>query len=654
MKVSTHWNSFRSNFALVLQSSLSLNMYYYLRMMSLFWFVCANLSLSLGYGQAIIPAPVNYLAGTGSFQIASATPITITPANHPELQVTATYLATFVGQYNAVEKSAPKRVELIVTDINLPSPEAYKLTVNSNFIRIESNTPQGVFYGVQTFLQLLPPKAEAQRGLTGETNIPACTIVDNPRFRWRGVHLDVSRHFFTKQEVKTFIDQIARYKFNRLHLHLSDDHGWRLEIKSYPKLTSVGAWRVPRYGTFGSYELAKPEEKATDGGFYTQDDMREIIQHAKSRYIEIMPEIDVPGHSMAAIAAYPELCVTRDSTIRVNPGTSFSKWYGNGKFDLTIDNSLNPIDENVYVFLDKVFGEVAALFPFEYIHMGGDECYKGYWEKDPKVKAFMQKNNIKSGEELQAYFNRRVHKIITSKGKMMMGWDEILEGGKVEGAAVMSWRGVKGGIEATRDKHFVVMSPASEFYLDMMQGDPSIEVKVYGTSRLTDVYHMDILPKGIDSTYVLGGQGNLWTEQIPTRQQLEYMAFPRVCALAENLWSPKSKRSFSDFTNRVEHHFERLSARKVNYSPSMYDPIISVKKASTGQLEIELKPEAQNLDIYFTLDNTIPTPYHTRYTAPVKLPPGTDMLRVASFREGKQMGRLISLSYDDLVKRVRK
>jgi hexosaminidase len=467
--------------------------------------------------------------------------------------------------------------------------------------------------------------------------------------------LDVSRHFFSKEYVKEYIDQMARFKFNRFHWHLTDDNGWRVEIKSLPKLTEVGAWRVPRVGSFGTNEAPKESEAASDGGFYTQEEIKEIVQYAKDRYVEILPEIDVPGHSMAANASYPELSVTKDASIKVNPGSSFSKWFGNGKFEMYIDNTLNPTDEGVYQFLDKVFTEVAALFPFEYIHMGGDECYKGYWERDAKVQAFMKKNNLKNGEELQNYFTRRVSKILVGKKKKLIGWDEILEGGTPpQGAAVMSWRGIKGGIEASHLKHPVVMSPAPLYYLDMMQGDPAVEVPVYSTARLNDVYAFDILPAEIDSTFVLGGQANLWTEQIPAIPQLEYMNYPRALAVSESLWSPKGKKEWNSFVGKVEEHFQRFDQSGIHYAKSLYDPVIRVKKSDAGRLSIELNAEIQGLDFYYTVDNTIPSQYNSKYSGVIDFPEGADMFRVISFRDGKQVGKLISIKTEDLVKRVRK
>jgi hexosaminidase len=610
---------------------------------------------------SIIPMPVSMQAGQGNFSLLNNTVISI-PSKQSDVSKVATLLADKIKSatgftFKIVEASTDAAIQFIRNakpDIRLGS-EGYTLTVTATKIEIKANTDAGLFFGVQTLLQLFPK--EIERNTTASDTkwqIPAVTIVDYPRFAWRGIMLDVSRHFFSKDYVKKYIDELARYKFNRLHLHLTDDNGWRVEIKSFPKLTQVGAWRVPRTGTFGSNDAPKPGEAPTDGGFYTQDDIRELVQYAKDRFIEILPEIDVPGHSMAAIAAYPELCVTKDTSIHVNPGSSFSTWFGNGKFEMHIDNTLNPTDEKVYQFLDKVFTEIAALFPYEYIHMGGDECYKGYWEKNPAVQAFMKKNNIKNGEELQSYFTKRVGEILASKKKKMIGWDEILEGGIAPGAAVMSWRGTKGGIEAAHLKHPVVMSPSPQYYLDMVQGEPSIEPPVYSTARLKDTYALTILPEGIDSTFVLGGQGNLWTEQIPTPPQVEYMTFPRAFAIAESMWSPKNKKDWNNFVGRVENHFKRFDEAGINYAPSMYDPIIKVRKNPNGQLVIDLSTEVQGLDIFYTVDNAIPNQYYPKYKEAIVLPMGADMLRVITYRNNKLLGRLVSIKTEDLEKRVRK
>jgi hexosaminidase len=610
---------------------------------------------------SIIPEPVSVKEGQGSFTLSASSDISI-PASPAEVSKVADYFvkkikpATGLNLKIGTASRGVIQFELLSKADPRLGKEGYNLEVTSKGILLRANAAQGLFYGVQTILQLLPKEIESTTTVSDVAwNIPVVSIVDQPRFGWRGLMLDVSRHFYTKEYVKQYIDQMARHKFNRFHWHLTDDNGWRIEIKSLPKLTEVGAWRVPRTGSFGSNDAPKPGEKATYGGFYTHEDIKEIVQYAKDRYIEILPEIDVPGHSMAALAAYPELCVTKDPSIKVNPGSNFSTWFGNGKFEMHIDNTLNPTDENVYQFLDKVFTEVAMLFPFEYIHMGGDECFKGYWEKDPNVQAFMKKLKLTNGEQLQNYFVKRVTKIVEAKKKKLMGWDEILEGGvPPQGAAVMSWRGVKGGIEASHQKHPVVMSPAPQYYLDMMQGDRAIEVPVYSTARLKEVYGFDILPSEIDSTYVLGGQGNLWTEQIPSTAQLEYMTYPRALAMAETLWSPKGKKNWNNFVAKVENQFERFDAQHVNYATSLYDAIINVKKNSDGGLLIELSSEVDGVDLFYTVDNSIPNQYHPKYDKTIEFPQGADNFRVISYRDGKAIGNLISLKTEELEKRAGK
>jgi hexosaminidase len=625
--------------------------------------ICFHLQIIHAQQVSIIPVPANMQMREGAYTLSEASTLNVS-GNQSAATKVATYFADKVKPatgFNLKINNASLSDNGITLALNAQADnalgaEGYSLDVSAGKIILKANTPAGLFYGVQTLLQLLPKEIESEKQVSNITwKIPGVTITDSPRFAWRGLMLDVSRHFFSKEYVKDYIDNMAKYKFNRFHWHLTDDQGWRVEIKSYPKLTTVGAFRVPRIGgTFGDHEAPKSNEAATDGGFYTRDDIKEIVQYAKDRYIEVLPEIDVPGHSMAALAAYPELCVTKDSTIRVNPGSKFSTWFGNGKFEMNIDNTLNPADEKVYQFLDKIFGEIASLFPFEYIHMGGDECYKGYWERNVRVQDFMKKNNLKNGEELQSYFSKRVSKIIIDKKKKPIGWDEIIEGGLAPGAAVMSWRGTKGGIEAAHQKHPVVMSPAPMYYLDMRQGERSVEPPVYSDARLKDVYAFNILPAEIDSTFVLGGQGNLWTEQIPNPAQADYMVFPRAFAIAETLWSPKYRKNWGDFSKRVENHFERLQAANINYAPSMYDPILSFKKNANNEVVIELATEIKGLDLYYTIDNTVPNQYYPKYKEPIVLPAGVDMFRVISFRDGKPVGRLISLKMEDIEKRIKK
>jgi hexosaminidase len=609
----------------------------------------------------IIPLPAEIIPEIGAFTLTDNAKIYL--SNESQLKAVANY---FLERVNAQSprgltldhdiKNCSVHLLLNEKKEQALGAEGYRLKITPQAIVLTANTAAGIFYGVQTLLQCLPKEIENNaRKNPDNWIIAALSITDYPRFAWRGIMLDVSRHFFSKEYVKNYIDQIARYKYNRLHLHLTDDNGWRIEIKSLPLLTTEGAWRVPRTGTFGSNEAPKPGEKPTYGGFYTQDDMREIIAFAKERFIEILPEIDVPGHSMAAIAAYPLLSVTKDTATRVNPGSNFSTWFGNGKFEMHIDNTLNPTDEKVYDFLDKVITEIAAIFPFEYIHMGGDECYKGYWERDAAVQAFMKKNKLKDGHALQAYFTSRVNKIVQSKKKKMIGWDEILEGGELTtDAAVMSWQGTKGGIAASKRQHTVVMSPAPHYYLDMGQGEPSIEPPIYNIARLKDVYHFNIVPAEADSTYVIGGQGNLWTEQIPTTAQLEYMTYPRALAISETLWTPSKKKEWNSFVIRTEKHLQRLDERQINYATSFYDPIITVSKNKLGNLVIELRSEVDTLDLFYTLDNSLPNKYYSRYNGPIELSPDVDNFKVISYRDNKPVGRLIVLKREELTKRLKK
>lgn len=528
--------------------------------------------------------------------------------------------------------------------------EGYVLDASPKSIVISANKPAGLFYGMQTLLQLLPKEIEGKVVVRKSWTIPTIKIVDYPRFAWRGIMLDVSRNFFTKEEVKQYIDQLARYKFNTFHWHLSDDNGWRIEIKSLPRLTEVGAYRVRRFGRFGERIKVKPGEKPMDGGFYTQEDIKEIVKYAQDRNVTIVPEIDIPGHSMAAIAAYPELCCTKDTSIKVDPGTGFSDWYGNGTFKMFVDNTLNPSDEKVYEFLDKVFTEVAALFPGQYIHAGGDECYYGYWKKDEGCKALMKKLNIRHAEDLQGYFMNRVEGILNAKGKKLIGWDEILEGGISNSATIMSWRGVQGGIDAAQSGRNVLMAPTTYAYLDYCQGDPTVDPPIYANLRLKKCYSFEPVPEGVDPKFILGGQGNLWSEQIATLRHAQYMTYPRAWALSEVYWSQKEKKDWPNFVQRLETHFERMDVAEVNYSKAVYDAIIKISKKD-NKLNLDIETEAPNLDIYFTMDGTMPDMYSRKYTQQVEIPEGPITLRVITYRNGKPIGHLITLKPEDIRKR---
>lgn len=454
--------------------------------------------------------------------------------------------------------------------------------------------------------------------------------------------LDVSRHFFTKQEVERYIDEMARYKYNTFHWHLSDDNGWRIEIKSLPELTRVGAWRVSRSGRWGTFLPPLANEPSDDGGFYTQDDIREILAYAKARYITVLPEIDVPAHSLAMIAAYPNLSCTQ-LPYSVNPGSRGPERQ---------DNVLCVGNDSVYIVLQKVFTEIAALFPNPYIHIGGDEAYKGFWATCPKCQKLMKDEHLNNVEELQSYFVKRMEKMLNGLGKKLIGWDEILEGGLAPSATVMSWRGMSGGITAARMGHEVVMTPWDYCYLDLYQGDPTVEPPTYGICRLTDCYKYDPVPDSIDPKLIIGGQGNLWTESVPTFRHAEYMTWPRALALAEVYWSPKSKRNWDDFTGRMEAELPRLDAESINYARSAFDAVALPGHDKMGRLAVRFTTEIKGLDVYYTFDGTRPDNHGARYQGePLEFPKGSNILTVITYRDGKPIGERISLTKDDLEKR---
>jgi hexosaminidase len=552
----------------------------------------------------IIPAPVTVMQNSGTFTLNQQT---IIKADHPTDKAVVfltNYLLRTRKLRNKTGNTAGKQatvIELTGKGAEKLPREGYKLTVTPARVTI-TGTEAGLFYGVQSFIQLLPAN------LSTAVTIPCVTINDYPRFGYRGIMLDVSRHFFTVQEVKDLIDLMAVYKLNRFHWHLTDDNGWRIAINKYPKLTSIGAWRVPRYSGYGANEPPRPGEAATDGGFYTQDDIKAVVKYAADRYIDILPEIDVPGHSLAAIAAYPELCCTKDASAKVNPGSNFSRWYDNGKYEMLLDNTLNPVDEKVYQFLDDVFTEVAALFPYEYIHIGGDECFKGYWEKDPAIQAFMKSRNLKKSEEVQSYFTSRLGQLLSKKGKKIIGWDEILEGGLAKDAAVMSWRGEQGGIAAAKLKHEVIMSPSTNgLYFDY--GEKNADLLPAGMGGYPALYQYDPVPQSLTNEevpYILGVQGNIWTEFIATVPRMHYMILPRMLALAEIAWTPVDKKDYNSFAEtRMPAQLTRFDQLGYNYRVPA--PFLPTDTIMTGdKFSFVLKPLIQGAKIYFTLNGKTP------------------------------------------------
>jgi len=607
---------------------------------------------------AIIPQPVKLVKNTGYFTLPAAITIAADAAADvkPAISVLTSHLTKPTGYtVNTTTAKGAATITLALNktvDITL-GDEGYHLAVAAKQVTITANKPAGLLYGVQTLLQLLPPAIESKTTVKHVKWIAPCVdITDYPRFGWRGLMLDVSRHFYTKQQVKDFIDQMLRYKYNLLHLHLTDDQGWRIEIKSLPKLTTIGACRVHKEGYFGSFTPPTPDEPRDECGFYTQEDMKELIQYAKERNINILPEIDVPAHSLAAVASYPELsCTPGSDKYVVSSGESRRRRDSTQPAMAPVDNTLCPANEKVYEFLDKVFGELAQVFPFEYIHMGGDEANKRFWQQSDAVKQLMQRENLKDVDEVQSYFVKRVEKIIEGKGKKLMGWDEILEGGLAPNAAVMSWRSMAGGVTASRMKHDVVMTPLQYAYLDYMQADQVIEPRVYATLRLKKSYEFDPCPDSLDPKYIKGGQANIWTEQMFTARHLQYMVWPRALAIAESVWSPREAKNWDDFETRVEKQFPRFDVEEVKYARAMFDPAFDVKKGDDGKLQVTLTNEVNGLDIYYSFDNSFPDNFYPKYTGPVTPPKDAVMMKVVSYRGSQQVGRIIAMPIEELEKR---
>lgn len=599
----------------------------------------------------IIPEPVSMTSLPGSFRLSPAVRIGV-PRGDTDARETA---RLFVSQLKAVtgyrlqilpgnqSTKTGKSIRFILNEKNDTTlgDEGYSLEVSPEQVLIRANRPAGLFYGMQTLVQLLPPQIESKTRVEKIVwTIPCVKILDYPRFGWRGLMLDVSRHFFPKAFVEQYLDEMAKYKFNVFHWHLSDDNGWRIQILGLPQLTAEGAWRVPRIGRWGSFQAPKPGEAASYGGFYTQQDIREIVQYASDRHIMILPEIDVPGHSLSLISAFPNLSCTGQQ-YPVNPGSPFYEKQ---------DNALCVGNDSTFLILDQIFTQIAALFPGPYIHVGGDECFKGFWADCPKCQKRMADEHLQNVEELQSYFIKRIETMLLAKGKKLVGWDEILEGGLAPEATVMSWRGMQGGIAAARMDHHVIMTPADYCYLDLYQGDPSVEPPTYGVCRLSTCYKFEPVPDSVNASYILGGQGNLWTESVPNERQAEYMTWPRAMALAETFWSPQDRKNWDDFIIRMESHFTRLDQAQVKYSRSAFDPIIEKTVGADSSVQIKLSTEIDSLNIYYSFDDTDPDKYYPRYQGqPLAVPLGAAIIKAITYQDGKPVGREIIFTINNIV-----
>jgi len=513
----------------------------------------------------IIPRPTSVKLASGHFTLTARTVIVADRGDSAVAQRLAFSLAPATGFALPVRvgvTSSGNRIvfrRAAVRDTSF-GDEGYRLDVKPGVVTITSAKPAGAFYATQSLRQLLPPEIFRDAPIAGtEWTIPGVTIIDRPRFQWRGMHLDVARHFMPKEFVKKYIDLIALHKMNTFHWHLTDDQGWRIEIKKYPRLTEIGAWRDSTIvGHMVRDTTHAPFDKKRHGGYYTQDDVREIVAYARDRFVTIVPEIEMPGHSQAAIAAYPVLG---------NFGDTIKPWTMWG----VTNYILNPSDTTI-AFVQDVLTEVIGLFPGKFIHIGGDEAPKAQWKVSPRAQERMKALGLKDENELQSWFTTKMDAFLSSKGRRLVGWDEILEGGLAPNAVVMSWRGTGGGIAAARANHDVVMTPGSHTYFDHYQSQNTAAepLAIGGYLPIDTVYSYDPVPTDLEpqfATHILGAQAQVWTEYMEGPKSVEFMAFPREAALAEALWTSRGRKDFANFSARLAQHLARLKALDVNYRP---------------------------------------------------------------------------------------
>ncbi|MBP6977972.1 MAG: family 20 glycosylhydrolase [Bacteroidales bacterium] len=582
---------------------------------------------------SVIPQPTLTEPGEGCFQLRSGTRILVCGEN-PLLMQDAEYLTDFIANVTGYrlqvasyklqetegerqdDRVTGKNAILLMLDESVQSlgNEGYDLRVEEKGIRIKALTNTGIFYGIQTLLQLLPAEIFGDQVIADKQwAVPAVHIMDSPRYSWRGMHLDVSRHFFPVEFVKRYIDLIAMHKMNVFHWHLTDDNGWRIEIKKYPLLTDISAWRVDRENQpWNDRTPPAPGEQATYGGYYTQDQIREVVEYARQRHITVLPEIEMPGHSCEVFAAYPQLSC-RGERLFVQPG---SYWPNNDIYCAGNDS--------VFTFIEDVLTEVMALFPSPCIHIGGDEADRTQWEKCPKCQKRIQDEGLKDVKELQSYFVKRVEKFLSGNGRKLIGWDEILEGGLAPEATVMSWRGFEGGIAAASQGHHVIMCPTSYCYLDYYQADPDFQpMSIGGFVTLKRVYSFEPTPPELtpeQAGFVLGGQGNVWAEFIQSTEHVTYMALPRMTALSEVLWSSKENRNWDGFNERLQKQFQRFKQLKVNYSRGSFAVnIFTATDSTSGGIQVELSSEQFKPEIRYTLDGSLPSKNSSLYTTPITL-----------------------------------
>ena len=565
----------------------------------------------------IIPKPSSITTEEGYLDISNIKKI-IVDNNSSDEKYVAELFQSFLKPIKAIiissiENNNKERILVSLNPDNDIPEEGYVLTIRKNqTIDLRASSPSGLFYGFQSFRQLCDPKLETgSRPIN--TTVPTCAIEDSPMFRYRGMHLDVSRHFFDVKFVKTYIDMIALHKMNVFHWHLTDDNGWRIEIDKYPLLTERSAWRIDRrHEPLKEQSPALENESATYGGYYTKNQIREVVEYAAKRNIVVIPEIEMPGHTSEVFAAYPGLSCKGDY-IPVNPG---SYWPNTDIFCAGNDE--------VFTFLEDVLEEVIDLFPGQYIHIGGDEADKMNWEKCPKCQARIASENLSDEHGLQSWFIKRIEKFILSKNRKLVGWDEILEGGLAKTATVMSWRGMDGGIESAKAGHDVIMCPTSHCYFDYYQANPEKSPEaIGGFITLKKVYSFNPIPPELskeESRFVLGGQGNLWTEYVQTPDRAQYRVLPRMSALSEVLWSGPGSNSYEDFYSRLKTLLVRFDIMEWVYAPgSFFVNILSGQAEDKGSYAIKLISEKPEEEIRYTTDGSDPVSASALYKNPIVL-----------------------------------
>ena len=519
----------------------------------------------------VIPEPAKAEVKQGTFTLTPSTKILLSASN---LDKSVNFFNSYLKKYYGFELETSKQsndhknvIELNYDRLDNSLPGAYEMNVDKDKVYIGGNDEQGVFYGIQTLIQLLPPEKSNSLALQ------QCNILDSPRFAYRGLHLDCGRHFFSVDFIKQYIDFIALHKMNTFHWHLTEDQGWRIEIKKYPKLTQVGGCRN---GTITGHAPGTGNDSVVYCGYYTQEQVKDIVKYAADRYVTVIPEIELPGHSSAAIAAYPWLSCFPDEPTQVKPKVVWAGEIKGKEVQQTwgvFPDVFCPSD-STFKFLEDVLDEVMALFPSEYIHIGGDECPKDFWKRSDFCQQLIKQKGLKDEHGLQSYFINTIEKYVNSKGRSIIGWDEILEGGVAPNATVMSWRGEKGGIEAAQQHHTVIMTPTTYVYFDYSQTKQEDSLTIGGYLPVETIYTYEPLPSSLsadEQKYIIGAQANVWSEYMSNPAKVEYMIFPRLTALSEVLWSPKESKNWDDFKNRLPQQYKRYDLWHVKYNTKGID-----------------------------------------------------------------------------------